>query len=504
MKKSYLVAAFAAVGGAVAFQGSVNLQPTTPGTPQTGNLNITGTVRAGAVTASGTVTGGAVVANTSTTFGGDFRTSNVAGRGILGNASSLTGATYGGLFQNASNAGRGIAGIASRTTGNTYGGFFTSASDAGTGVYGAANATSGTTYGVYGKAVSSGGFGVYSEGPMRVTGAAYLNNAYTSGSMSVGAYLSANSIQSMDNIRAEGNITAVGNIESLADINAGATVRGAHGIFGPNPQGTSLHATANGGADAGNFSADQGTAIYAQSSGRGIYVNAGGEFGIYTEGFGDYALYGRGRKSGGRGIAGAADYANGTGVIGNYPGGNQGWGVYAYGNMGCSGVKPFNIDHPFDPTNKYLRHYSSEAPEPQNFYNGLVTTDGQGKAWVDLPDYFGEINKEPRYTLTVVDDTEGPGFVQVKVARKIRNNRFLIMTSAPSIEVSWEVKAIRNDLYVRKYGAPVEIEKPELYKGKYQNPAIYNQPPEMGEMYQPDPTHPARSAKKPAPSKSRK
>lgn len=33
-----------------------------------------------------------------------------------------------------------------------------------------------------------------------------------------------------------------------------------------------------------------------------------------------------------------------------------------------------------DPANRYLMHYSSEAPEPQNFYNGLTELDERGEA----------------------------------------------------------------------------------------------------------------------------
>ena len=40
--------------------------------------------------------------------------------------------------------------------------------------------------------------------------------------------------------------------------------------------------------------------------------------------------------------------------------------------------KSFRIDHPSDPENRYLVLYFSEAPQPQNFYNGIVTLDEAG------------------------------------------------------------------------------------------------------------------------------
>ena len=63
---------------------------------------------------------------------------------------------------------------------------------------------------------------------------------------------------------------------------------------------------------------------------------------------------------------------------------------------------------------------------------------------------------------------------------KIKGNRFMIMTSAPKVEVSWRVDAIRNDAWVQKYGAPVEEEKTGREKGKYQHPELYDAPPAMG------------------------
>ncbi|MEQ1821192.1 MAG: hypothetical protein ABL949_01655 [Fimbriimonadaceae bacterium] len=92
MKRYLLLASIAAVGGAVAFQGSyINLQSDSPGAPQAGHSNITGIAKSGGVVAyNQTPTG--------QTFGGDFRVTSNEGRGVLGNASSPTGVTYGGLF----------------------------------------------------------------------------------------------------------------------------------------------------------------------------------------------------------------------------------------------------------------------------------------------------------------------------------------------------------------------------------------------------------------------
>lgn len=134
-----------------------------------------------------------------------------------------------------------------------------------------------------------------------------------------------------------------------------------------------------------------------------------------------------------------------------------------------------------------MHHYCAEGPEPQNVYNGVIRTGADGYAWVPLPDYFEEINRDFRYQLTIVDS--GDDFVLAKVTREIAHNRFQIRTSKPNVKVSWEVKAVRYDLFVRKYGAPVETDKPEYERGKYQHPELYDQPKEKGRNYHPEPTH---------------
>ncbi|MGE0887610.1 MAG: hypothetical protein AB7P14_29155 [Blastocatellales bacterium] len=48
-------------------------------------------------------------------------------------------------------------------------------------------------------------------------------------------------------------------------------------------------------------------------------------------------------------------------------------------------VKPFKIDHPLDPENKYLYHVAIESPDMKNFYDGVVTLGPNGEAEVELP-----------------------------------------------------------------------------------------------------------------------
>ncbi len=175
------------------------------------------------------------------------------------------------------------------------------------------------------------------------------------------------------------------------------------------------------------------------------------------------------------GVLGYSNSTSGYAIFGkNDQTGVSAWAVYANGRFGASGTKSFRIDHPEDPTNKYLLHYCSEGPEPLNVYSGNVTTDAKGYATVQMPSYFADINKDFRYQLTVIDTSDD--FVMAKVAHEIENNEFVVRTSAPNVKVSWRVEATRNDRWVQRYGAPVEVDKPEGERGGYQHPELYGQP----------------------------
>jgi len=105
--------------------------------------------------------------------------------------------------------------------------------------------------------------------------------------------------------------------------------------------------------------------------------------------------------------------------------------------------------------------------------------DSGGEAWINLPDYFEEINKDFTYVLTAV----GAAMPNLHVAQEVVDNRFQIAGGPPHSKVSWEVKGARNDAYVRHHGIKVEVEKPEHERGKYQHPELYGKPPEMAIHY---------------------
>lgn len=197
-------------------------------------------------------------------------------------------------------------------------------------------------------------------------------------------------------------------------------------------------------------------------------------------------------NNGGRGISA-------MGGVGSGPGHNGGAGIFAVGGAGINGATTgfagtfqgnvavggtlskgggsFKIDHPLDPENKYLYHSFVESPDMMNIYNGNITTDINGDAVVELPDYFSALNKDFRYQLTVVGQ-----FAQAIIAGKVKDNRFAIKTNAPNVEVSWQVTGIRHDAFANKNRIPVEEIKSESERGFYLHPGAFNQPEEKNVM----------------------
>jgi hypothetical protein len=164
--------------------------------------------------------------------------------------------------------------------------------------------------------------------------------------------------------------------------------------------------------------------------------------------------------TGGYGADGAA-----TGLAGRFEG-----DVVITGNL-AKGGGSFKIDHPLDPENKYLSHSFVESPDMMNIYNGNITTDANGDAVVELPEYFQALNRDFRYQLTVIGT-----FADSIVAEKITDNHFRIKTNLPNIEVSWQVTGVRQDAYANRNRIAVEEDKPAQERGLYLHPEAFNQP----------------------------
>lgn len=149
--------------------------------------------------------------------------------------------------------------------------------------------------------------------------------------------------------------------------------------------------------------------------------------------------------------------------------------VIVHDDLSVNGTKNFKIDHPDDPKNKYLYHAAIESDVPYNIYSGNITTDENGKAVVELPEYIQSVNKDFRYNLTVIGT-----FAQAIVGEEVQNDKFIILTDEPNVKVSWELTGVRNDPYMKENPFKTEVDKEGDEIGYYLAPELYNQPEEKG------------------------
>ena len=348
-----------------------------------------------------------------------------AGNLNVGGALNFTasgGAALTGTSSSTLQGAAGVTGFETSTSAVVYGvaGTTASATNQAAGVFGNQTAATGDVYGVYGQSISTGGAGVYG-GSLATSGYAY--GVYGTTASSGGA-----------------------------------------GVYGINTN------TASGDGIVGTTNTGNGTGIFAineNSNGTTLSaVNSGNSLSLGLAGAGNL-IYG----SNSNGLIFAVDPSGNVVVAGN---------LTVDGTTTLTGTvsKPsgsFKIDDPLDPAHKYLYHSFVESPDMMNVYNGNVTTDKHGVATVTLPDYFEALNRDFRYQLTVIGQ-----FAQAIIAEKISGNRFVIRTSKPRIEVSWQITGIRQDAYANANRIPVEEDKPAGEQGTYLHPEVFGQPASRG------------------------
>ncbi len=430
---------------------------------------------------------------------------NAAGVGVLGTTTAGSSGAVQGQTTSSDNTAAGVSGFADATSGITYGvtgttasntdgsiGVFGLASGAGavtgvqgqvgsttdfsSGVTGIASGLSGEVVGVYGETSSTTDetkavHGIASAGTGATRGVQGEVAANTSGSFGVagfslgttangtiGVYGRAITTGTGAGLRGEyqpggasGGTGAGAGVVGLTDAFRGPTTGP---LAGTVPSGVLGQAVFN------SFIPGGLTAITFGVSGVNASTNTEA-VAVYGESFG-----------GGLSVTGptAPGTANGSAGI---PFNGAPWAGFFNGDLGSSAAKFFHIDHPLDPENYYLNHYSIEGPEPYTMYTGMIETDSQGFATVELPDYFESLNTRFTYNLTVVNE-----FAQAIVKEKIANNQFVIQTDKPEVEVSWTVTAVRNDPYMQRHKRPVVEEKSDETKGRYLMPHLYDQPKE--------------------------
>lgn len=411
--------------------------------------------------------------NLSTGFGVIGQTAGAAGAGVLGTTIAVAGT---GVFGNATgNLGTGVFGQATGTNGTGVIGFANNAG--GDGVIG--EATAAGRYGVwgindnaagiavFGSTTGANAFGVNGESTTTATGVLGTNDGTGNGvwgdNTGTGVGVRGQSVTS--GIGVIGFNTGTGNgVQGQSDT-SGIGVVGLNSGTGRGVEGQSV-AT---GIGVIGFNTGTGVGVQGQSVTTGVGVigfNTGAGVGVQGQ-----------NSDAGAAVVGINTSLVGDGVIGETPAGSTGFAVFANGDMGASGVKPFYIDHPTDPANKYLRHYALESNEVLNVYRGNVILNANGEAVVTMPTYFEAINKNFSYNLTAIGSQS-----DVFIKEEITNNQFIIAGGAPNQKISWQVYAERNDLYLQQnpQKREVEVAKDANDRGNYLMPELFNQPDEKG------------------------
>jgi hypothetical protein len=270
-----------------------------------------------------------------------------------------------------------------------------------------------------------------------------------------------------------------------------------------------------------------GYGVYGKSNGIGVYGEgnfANGVYGKSSSGYGvhglsssGYGVYGESQT--GTAVVGVSDDHYGVVGVSSNLAGLYGESVNDYaavlngkvkitGNLEKAGGS-FKIDHPLDPANKYLCHSFVESPDMKNVYDGVVVLDNKGEAVIELPDWFGILNKDFRYQLTAIG-APGPNLYIAeeiseatttsnygsKNSNKKKNSSFRIAGGVSGMKVSWQVTGIRKDPWANAHRLQVEEDKPDKERGYYLHPDLYDQPEEKGISHLLFPEEVARDEKK--------
>jgi hypothetical protein len=218
----------------------------------------------------------------------------------------------------------------------------------------------------------------------------------------------------------------------------------------------------------------------AFGTGAAVRALGGSNYGVYATSASHVAVYGETDSF--YGVHGSA--LSGNGIIGTS---SSGYGVYGSSSSSFAGYFSgpvnvtglltkggggFKIDHPLDPAGKYLQHSFVESPDMKNVYDGVVRLDAGGEATVELPAYFGILNRDLRYQLTAL----GSGAPDLHVKSEVADGRFMIAGGRAGQQVCWQVTGIRDDPFAKQHPIVVEEAKGAADNGTYLHPELYRQP----------------------------
>ena len=223
-------------------------------------------------------------------------------------------------------------------------------------------------------------------------------------------------------------------------------------------------------------------------SGYGLYGNSNLGFGVVGRSphIGVYGI-----SNEGHGVYGISSISYGV-----YGHSYRGLAAYLDGNVRITGRLQkaggsFKIDHPLDPANKYLSHSFVESPDMKNVYDGVVILDDKGEAEIELPDWFGALNKDFRYQLTAIG-APGPNLhISEEISDAVtsysnsnssnnNNSRFRVAGGTSGMKVSWQITGIHKDPWANANRIKVEEDKSAEEQGYYLCPDLYGEAAEKG------------------------
>lgn len=274
---------------------------------------------------------------------------------------------------------------------------------------------------------------------------------------------------------------------------AGFGVRGTSnangvGVFGEGKTG--VHGTSANASDSGVLGENSagGTGVTGTSN-DGIGVSGTSQKSTGVSGTSQSASGVAGVSTTGTGVHGTCD--KGYGIFGDSEDGvgvagasKQGLAAHFMGKVRIDGALEkggggFKIDHPLDPAHKYLNHSFVESPHRVNIYNDNATLDAEGRAVIELPVWFGVLNRDFRYQLTPI----GGAMPNLHIAEVVRQNRFVIAGGTPGLQVSWQITGVRQDAWANANPLPVEEDKPAHEMDTYLHPDLFVK--EHGNGYHP-------------------
>lgn len=259
-------------------------------------------------------------------------------------------------------------------------------------------------------------------------------------------------------------------------------------VIGDSSSGEAVVARQNGAVCEQNIGKCNGIgAVVGRHDGQGGY----GVRGFVTDPNGAIGVLGQTGISGGTGTGvrgenvNAANTGNavegvtngqGAGILGQGPNlaGRFVGNVKITGNLSVDGTvsNPLTVDDPRAPTTQSLSHAPVQTDELTVTYSGNVTTDGEGRATVRLPDYATTLGSDWRYQLTPIGK-----FGQVIVEREVDGDgTFTVRSEKGDTKVSWSVTGVRHDPQAERDGLDVEQPKTGTERGRYLDPSLYGAP----------------------------